>query len=71
MAKKKKANKKNSYSMIMVVVAVLIVFVIIKVIAPYAFMILLGKDHTMPTPSTLLLWYMILAILACLVCFYQ
>ena len=53
--------------MIMVVVSVLIVFVIIKVIAPYAFMILLGKDHTMPTPSTLMLWYMILAILACLV----
>ncbi len=42
MAKKKMANKKNSYSMIMVIVSVLIVFVFIKVIAPYAFMILLG-----------------------------
>ena len=61
------AKKKNSYSMIMVLVSVLIVFAIIKVIAPYVFMILLAKDHTMPTPSTLLLWYMILAILASLV----
>jgi mono/diheme cytochrome c family protein len=60
-------KKKNSYSMIMVLVSVLIVFAIIKVIAPYAFMILLAKDHTMPTPSTLLLWYMVLAISASLV----
>ncbi|MCP4411135.1 MAG: cytochrome c [Gammaproteobacteria bacterium] len=60
-------KKKNSYSMMMVVISVLVVFAIIKVIAPYVFMILLAKDHTMPTPSTLLLWYMILAILGSLV----
>jgi len=61
------AKNKNSYSMIMVIVSVLIVFAIVKVIAPYVFMILLAKDHTMPTPSTLLLWYMVLAVLASLV----
>ncbi|MDP7530415.1 MAG: hypothetical protein QF816_02335, partial [Candidatus Scalindua sp.] len=60
-------NKKNSYSMILVIVSILIVFVIIKFVAPYAFMYLLAKDHTMPTPSTLMLWYMILAILGALV----
>ncbi|MCP4371869.1 MAG: hypothetical protein GY797_27695, partial [Deltaproteobacteria bacterium] len=60
-------KKKNSYSMMMVVISVLVVFAIIKVIAPYVFMILLAKDHTMPTPSTLLLWYMVLAISASLV----
>ena len=60
-------NKKNSYSMIMAIVSILIVFVIIKFIAPYVFMFLLAKDHTMPTPSTLMLWYMILAILGALV----
>ncbi|MFQ5714630.1 MAG: c-type cytochrome [Candidatus Scalinduaceae bacterium] len=58
---------KNSYSMILVIISILVVFVIIKVIAPYVFMILLAKDHTMPTPSTLMLWYMILAILGALV----
>jgi mono/diheme cytochrome c family protein len=60
-------NKKNSYSMILAIVSILIVFVIIKFVAPYAFMYLLAKDHTMPTPSTLMLWYMILAILGTLV----
>jgi mono/diheme cytochrome c family protein len=60
-------NKKNSYSMILVIVSILIVFVIIKFIAPYAFMYLLAKDHTMPTPSTLMLWYMILAVLGGLI----
>ncbi len=60
-------KKKNSYSMILVIVSILIVFVIIKYIAPYVFKILLAKDHTMPTPSTLMWWYMILAILGALV----
>jgi mono/diheme cytochrome c family protein len=58
---------KNSYSMILVIISILVVFFIIKVIAPYVFMIVLAKDHTMPTPSTLILWYMILAILGALV----
>ncbi|MBO1224107.1 MAG: cytochrome c [Candidatus Scalindua sediminis] len=60
-------KKKNSYSMILVIISILVVFVIIKYIAPYVFMIVLAKDHTMPTPSTLILWYMILAILGALV----
>lgn len=55
-------NKKNSYSMILAIVSILIVFVIIRFVAPYAFMYLLAKDHTMPTPSTLMLWYMICGI---------
>lgn len=60
-------NKKNSYSMIWVIITFIVVFIIIKLISPYVFMILLAKDHTMPTPSTLMLWYMILAILGALV----
>ncbi len=60
-------KKRTSYSMIWVIVTFLIVFFIVKIIAPYAFKILLAKDHTMPTPSTLILWYMILAVLGALV----
>jgi len=60
-------NKKNSYSMIWVIISFIVVFIIIKFISPYVFMILLGKDHTMPTPSTLMAWYMILAVLGALV----
>ena len=60
-------KKKNSYSMIWVIISFLVVFAIIKVVAPYAFMIFLGKDHTLPTPSTLVLWFMILAVVGALV----
>ena len=60
-------NKNNSYSMIWVIITFIVVFIIIKFISPYVFMILLAKEHTMPTPSTLMIWYMILAILGALV----
>lgn len=60
-------KKNGSYSMIWCIIFCMIVFVVIKFVSPYVFMVLLEKDHTMPTPSTLLLWYMILAVLGALV----
>ena len=60
-------NKKNSYLLIWVIVSFIVVFIIIKFISPYIFKVLLAKDHSMPTPSTLVLWYMILAVLAGLI----
>ncbi|MCR4288871.1 MAG: cytochrome c [Candidatus Scalindua sp.] len=60
-------KKKNSYLMIWVIVSFIIVFVVIKYISPYIFMVLLAKGHSMPTPSTLIIWYMILAVLGGLI----
>jgi hypothetical protein len=39
----------------------------IKFVSPHVFKLLSGKDHSMPTLSTLMLWYMILGILGALV----
>ncbi|MDR4496792.1 MAG: cytochrome c [Candidatus Scalindua sp.] len=61
------AKKKDSYSMIWAILSIIVVFVIIKFVSPYVFKILLKKDHAMPTPSTLMLWYMILGVLGALV----
>lgn len=60
-------KKKTSYSMIWVIISFIIVFFIIKIVSPYVFKVLLAKGHTMPTPSTLVLWYMILAVTGALV----
>ncbi|ODS31562.1 MAG: hypothetical protein SCARUB_03312 [Candidatus Scalindua rubra] len=60
-------KQRTSYSMIWVIISFIIVYFIIKIVSPYAFKVLLAKDHTMPTPSTLILWYMILAVLGALI----
>ena len=53
--------------MIWVIISFIIVFFIIKIVSPYVFKVLLAKGHTMPTPSTLIVWYMILAVTGALV----
>jgi len=61
------AKKRSKFLMIWVITAVVCLFLFLKYASPKIFQVLMAKDHTMPTPSTLMMWYMIMGILAGLV----
>ena len=61
------AKKRSKFLMIWVITAVICLFLFLKYASPKIFQVLMAKDHTMPTPSTLMMWYMIMGILAGLV----
>lgn len=59
-------KKGVSYFFIRIVAAIAVVVFLLMLIFPLIFKMLLGKPALMHTPSTLFVWYMILAILASL-----
>src|SRR5574337_203561 len=61
------ANKRSTYLMIWVILAVICLFMFLKYASPKIFQVLMAKGHPMPTPSTLMMWYMIMGVLAGLV----
>ena len=61
------ANKRSSFLLIKVIFAVVSLFLFLKYASPKVFQFLMAKDHPMPTPSTLMMWYMIMGVLAGLV----
>ncbi|WP_347273448.1 cytochrome c [Candidatus Kuenenia sp.] len=60
-------NKRSPYLMFWVVAAVIFLFFFLKYVSPWVFQVLMGKGHPMPTPSTLMTWYLIMGVLAGLV----
>src|SRR3989339_1360950 len=61
------AKKGSKLLMIWVITAVVCLFLFLKYASPKIFQVLMAKDHTMPTPSTLMMWYIIMVVLAGLV----
>ena len=61
------ANKRKTFLFIWILTAVVCLFLFLKYASPKIFQVLMGKGHPMPTPSTLMMWYMIMGILAGLV----
>jgi len=61
------AKKRSQFLMIWVIFAVICLFLLLKYVTPKVFQILMAKGHPMPTPSTLMMWYMIMGVLAGLV----
>ncbi|MBW7899766.1 MAG: c-type cytochrome [Candidatus Brocadia sp. BROELEC01] len=61
------ANRRSTFLLIWVITAVGCLYVFLKCASPKIFQMLMAKDHPMPTPSTLMMWYMIMGVLAGLV----
>ncbi len=61
------ANKRGTFLMIRVIAAVICLFLFLRYGSPKIFQVLMAKGHPMPTPSTLMMWYMIMGVLAGLV----
>lgn len=61
------ANKRNTFLLIWIITAVGCLYGFLKYASPKIFQMLMAKDHPMPTPSTLMMWYMIMGVLAGLV----
>ena len=61
------ANKRRTFLMMWVIAAVAGSFLLLKYASPKIFQVLLAKGHSMPTPSTLMMWYIIMVVLAGLV----
>lgn len=61
------ANRRSTFLLIWVITAVGCLYVFLKYASPIIFQMLMAKDHPMPTPSTLMMWYMIMGVLAGLV----
>ena len=61
------AKKRSPYLLVKVIFAVVCLFLFLKYASPKVFQVLMAKEHTMPTPSTLMMWYMIMGVLAGLV----
>lgn len=51
---------KNSYLMPWFFLTIVIFYTMFKFIFPIIWMNIMGKDHALPTPSTLMAWYMIM-----------
>lgn len=58
---------KNRYLMVWVLLAIVIIYFILKSAFPYIWMKIMGKDHLLPTPGTLMAWYMIMAVVCLLI----
>ncbi|MEK7290237.1 MAG: hypothetical protein AAB067_08665, partial [Planctomycetota bacterium] len=61
------SKKRSNFLMIWVILAVICLFSFLKYVSPKVFQVLMAKDHPMPTPSTLMMWYIIMGVLAGLV----
>ncbi len=61
------AKKRSVYLMVWVIIGVVSLFLFLRYVSPKVFQALMAKDHPMPTPSTLMMWYMIMGVLAGLV----
>src|SRR3990167_6964108 len=61
------ANKRKKFLLIWIITAVICLYLLLKYVSPQVFQVLMAKDHPMPTPSTLMMWYMIMGVLAGLV----
>jgi len=61
------AKLKNRYLMIWVLLTIVIFYCVFKFAFPVIWMHIMGKDHLLPTPSTLMAWYMIMVTLCVLV----
>ncbi len=61
------SKKRSTFLMIWVILAVICLFSFLKYVSPKVFQVLMAKDHPMPTPSTLMMWYIIMGVLAGLV----
>lgn len=65
--KDESAKIKNRYLMVWVILTIVIFYSIFRFAFPYIWMNIMGKDHALPTPSTLMAWYMIMVVLCVLV----
>jgi len=52
-----------SYLLPWVILVVIIMYIFLKFAAPFVWAWVMGKDHALPTPGTLVLWYMLLTSL--------
>lgn len=61
------AKLKNRYLMVWVLLTVVIFYCVFKFAFPVIWMHIMGKEHALPTPGTLMAWYMIMVTLCVLV----
>lgn len=58
---------KNRYLMVWVMLTIIIFYFLFKLGFPYIWASIIGKDHALPTPSTLMAWYMIMVTVCVIV----